>query len=164
MPAVRDGCTLGSELCLTTPARSLYIGSRLASASRIGSNLSVVSPSLLARPSPRVPTPRAFPAFRGRRTPLYSIARSRIFRNTTLVLFHSLLLNSCVDITSALYTANADRGDAEARDEALSWWGFSGFHIGTWLNGADEVGREEDDAFELDRDTIPCIVAPCCNL
>jgi len=74
-----------------------------------------------------------------------------------LVLFHSLLLNSYVDITSVLYTANADRGDAEVRDEALSWWGFSGFHIGTWLNGTDEVGREEDDAFELDRDTIPML-------
>jgi len=31
------------------------------------------------------------------------------------------------------------------------------FHIGTWLNGANEVGREEDDAFELDWDTIPML-------
>jgi len=62
-----------------------------------------------------------------------------------------------MDITSVLYTANADRGDAEARDEALSWWGFSGFHIGTWLNGADKVGREEDDVFKLDQDTIPML-------
>jgi len=88
MPSVRDGRMLGLELCtfgLMTPARSLYIGSRLASASRIGLNLSVVSPSLLTHASPRIPTPCAFPAFWGWQTPLYSIVRSRIFRNTVMV-------------------------------------------------------------------------------
>src|SRR6266581_2523258 len=70
-----------------------------------GSNHAILrppfSPTLLVRPSPRVPTPCAFPAFRGRRPPL-TLACPRIL-GTMLVLSYIFCYRTHVRTTNPCY-------------------------------------------------------------